>query len=88
MPKKQKSYFLTSDSFCLIASHIYLSTYFLIFTKSSPISNTGLTQGSAAQEGRVMGPLLVLVCPRFREIVIVTRKTVSFLCSFNNFLLI
>ena len=34
-----------------------------------------------------MGPLLVLVCPCFRENVIVTCKIVSFLCSLDNFLL-
>ena len=34
-----------------------------------------------------MGPLLVLICPCFRENVIVTCKIVSFLCSFDNFLL-
>ena len=34
-----------------------------------------------------MGPLLVLVCPCFRENVMVTCKIVSFLCSFDNFLL-
>ena len=32
-----------------------------------------------------MGPLLVLVCPCFRENVIVTCKIVSFLCSLDNF---
>ena len=34
-----------------------------------------------------MGPLLVLVCPCLRENVIVTCKTVSFLCSLDHFLL-
>ena len=34
-----------------------------------------------------MGPLLVLVCPWFRENVTVTCKIVSFLCSSDNFLL-
>ena len=34
-----------------------------------------------------MGPLLVLVCPCFREIVTVTCKIVSFLCSLDDFLL-
>ena len=34
-----------------------------------------------------MGPLLVLVCPCFRENVIVTCKIASFLCSLDNFLL-
>ena len=34
-----------------------------------------------------MGPLLVLVCPCFRENVMVTCQIVSFLCSFDNFLL-
>ena len=38
-------------------------------------------------KGRVMGPLLVLVCPCFRENVIVTCKIVSFLCSLDNFFL-
>ena len=37
--------------------------------------------------GTQMGPLLVLVCPCFRENVIVTCKIVSFLCSWDNFLL-
>ena len=32
-----------------------------------------------------MGPLLVLVCPYFREIVIVTCKIVSFLCRLCSF---
>ena len=32
-----------------------------------------------------MGPLLVLVCPCFRENVIVTCKIVSFLCSLDTF---
>ena len=34
-----------------------------------------------------MGPVLVLVCPCFRENVIVTFKIGSFLCSLDNFLL-
>ena len=34
-----------------------------------------------------MGPLLVFVCPCFRENVIVTYKIVSFLCSLDNCLL-
>ena len=34
-----------------------------------------------------MGPLLVPVCPCFRENVIVTCKIVSFLCSLDTFLL-
>ena len=34
-----------------------------------------------------MGPLFVLVCPCFRENVIVACKIVSFLCSSDNFLL-
>ena len=34
-----------------------------------------------------MGPLLILVCPCFRESVVVTCKIVSFLCTFVNFLL-
>ena len=38
-------------------------------------------------KGRVMGPLLVLVCPCFSENVVVTCKTVSFLCSIDHFLL-
>ena len=38
-------------------------------------------------KGTQMGPLLVLVCPCFRENVIVTCKIVSFLCSLDNFLL-
>ena len=33
-----------------------------------------------------MGPLLVLVCPCFRENIIVTCKIVSVLCSLDNFL--
>ena len=33
-----------------------------------------------------MGPLLVLVCPCFRDNVIVTCKIVSFLCSLDNYL--
>ena len=38
-------------------------------------------------KGRVMGPLLVLVCPCFRENAIATSKIVSFLCRLGNFLL-
>ena len=34
-----------------------------------------------------MGPLLVLICPYFRENAIVTCKIVSFPCSLDNFLL-
>ena len=34
-----------------------------------------------------MGPLLVLVCPCFRENVIVICKIVSFLCTLDNFAL-
>ena len=34
-----------------------------------------------------MGSLVVLVCPCFRENVIVTCKIVSFLCSLDNFVL-
>ena len=37
-------------------------------------------------KGRVMGPLLVLVCPCLRENVFVTCKIVSFLCSLDDFL--
>ena len=33
-----------------------------------------------------MGPLLVLVSPCFREIVVLTCKIVSFLCSLDNLL--
>ena len=36
---------------------------------------------------RVMGPLLILVCPCLRENVIVTGKIVSFLCSLVNVIL-
>ena len=36
-------------------------------------------------KGRVMGPMFVLVCPWFRENVIVTCKIVSFLFSLDNF---
>ena len=39
-----------------------------------------------ALNGCAMGPLLVLVSPCFREIVVVTCKIVSFLCSFDNLL--
>ena len=38
-------------------------------------------------KGTQMGLLLVLVCPCFREHVIVTCKIVSFLCNLDNFLL-
>ena len=38
-------------------------------------------------KGRVVGPLLVLICPYFRKNEIITRKIVSFLCSLDNFLL-
>ena len=34
-----------------------------------------------------MSPLLVLVCPRFKENVIVTYKKVTFLCILDNFLI-
>ena len=37
-------------------------------------------------KGRKMGPLLVLVYPCFRKNVIATCKIVSFLCSWDNFL--
>ena len=37
-------------------------------------------------KGTQTGPLLVHVCPCFRETVIVTCKIVSFLCSLDNFL--
>ena len=36
-------------------------------------------------KGTQMGPLLVLVCPCFRENVILTCKSVPFLCSLDNF---
>ena len=38
-------------------------------------------------KGRVMGPLLALVCPCFRKNVIVTCKIAYFLCNLDNFLL-
>ena len=38
-------------------------------------------------KGTQMGPLLVLVCPCLRKIVIVPCKIVSFLCSLDHFLL-
>ena len=38
-------------------------------------------------KGTQIGPLLVLVCPCFRENVIVTCKIMLFLCSLDNFLL-
>ena len=34
-----------------------------------------------------MGPLLVLVCPCFRQNIIVICKMVCFLCSLDNFVL-
>ena len=40
-----------------------------------------------AFEGRVIGPLLALVCPCFRKNVIVTCKMVSFSYSLDNFVL-
>ena len=38
-------------------------------------------------KGRVMDPLLALVCPCFRENVMVVCRIVSFLCSLDDFLL-
>ena len=38
-------------------------------------------------KGRIMGPLLALLCPSFRKNVFVTCKMVSFLCSLENYIL-
>ena len=43
--------------------------------------------GMTLIKGTQVGPLLVLVCPCFRENATATCKIVSFLCSLDDFLL-
>ena len=63
---------------------LFLFLFFLIHGCVS-IHETVSSMTAYTFKGRVMDRLLVLVCPCFRENVIVTFKIVSSLCSLDNF---